>query len=113
MVPVPRESYGKFFSGDSYIVLNTYQQPGSSSRRFDLHFWLGEKTSQDESGVAAYKSVELDDKLGGVPVQHREVYIYSTSCACAEYNPVIGSTPREWSFPFLLQGRNRVLGRRY
>ena len=39
----------------------------------DLHFWQGEHSSQDERGASAYRTVELDDHLKGVPVQHREV----------------------------------------
>jgi gelsolin len=69
--PVPKEKYGEFFSGDSYIVLYTYMK--GNSKQYDVHFWLGDHTSQDEAGTAAYKTVELDDKLGGLPVQHREV----------------------------------------
>ena len=38
-----------------------------------MHFWLGKDTSQDEAGTAAYKTVELDDQLGGSATQYREV----------------------------------------
>ncbi|KAL6059878.1 Severin [Balamuthia mandrillaris] len=72
IVPWPAEYYGSFFDGDSYIVLHTYSR-GGSALGWDVHFWLGESTSQDEAGTAAYKTVELDDALGGAPVQHREV----------------------------------------
>jgi len=69
----PKEKYGTFYDGDSYIVLHTYKKrPDAEAFSFDLHFWLGENTSQDEAGTAAYKTVELDDHLGGVPVQYRE-----------------------------------------
>jgi len=73
VVSWPKESYGSFFSGDSYIVLNTYKKPEKEAFYWDVHFWLGKHTSQDEAGTAAYKTVELDDLLGGAPVQHREV----------------------------------------
>lgn len=66
-VPLDQSKYGRFHTGDSYICLKT------TKRGHDLHFWLGTETSQDEAGTAAIKSVELDDSLGGVPVQHREV----------------------------------------
>jgi gelsolin len=68
----PKDQYGTFFNGDSYIVLNTIK--GADGKfSYDVHFWLGQYTSQDEAGTAAYKTVELDDHLGTLPVQHREV----------------------------------------
>eukprot|EP01129_Flabellula_baltica_P012085 TRINITY_DN53_c0_g1_i2.p1 TRINITY_DN53_c0_g1~~TRINITY_DN53_c0_g1_i2.p1 ORF type:complete len:383 (+),score=117.02 TRINITY_DN53_c0_g1_i2:33-1151(+) len=69
----PKEQYGNFYSGDSYIVMNTYVDEGTEAKKYDLHFWLGQSTTQDEAGTAAYKTVELDTKLHDVPVQHREV----------------------------------------
>jgi len=73
VVPRPESDYGKFYSGDSYIVMNSYQQGSSPKLLHDIHFWLGLETTQDEAGTAAYKTVELDDHLGCTPVQHREV----------------------------------------
>mmetsp|Transcript_1398 Transcript_1398/g.2915 ORF Transcript_1398/g.2915 Transcript_1398/m.2915 type:complete len:386 (-) Transcript_1398:257-1414(-) len=69
---VPRQFYRQFYRGDSYIVLNTYKDKGDGSLRWDIHFWIGSKSTADEYGVAAYKTVELDDLLGGAPVQYRE-----------------------------------------
>lgn len=34
---------------------------------------MGTETSPDEAGSAALLSIQLDDSLGGGPVQHREV----------------------------------------
>uniref|UniRef100_A0ABM5F7C1 Gelsolin n=2 Tax=Pogona vitticeps TaxID=103695 RepID=A0ABM5F7C1_9SAUR len=72
LVPVPRNLYGDFFTGDAYVILNTIRQR-SGNLQYDLHFWLGEQCSQDESGAAAIFTVQLDDYLGGRAIQHREV----------------------------------------
>lgn len=80
VVPVPPNAYGSFYAGDSYIVLKTYKKaPNSDALAWDVFFWLGKNTTQDEAGTAAYKTVELDDFLGGAPVQHREVMDHESS----------------------------------
>ena len=71
VVPVPKECYGSFYDGDSYIVLST--EAVADRLSWDVHFWLGKHTSIDEAGTAAYKAVELDDLLGGRATQHRQV----------------------------------------
>jgi hypothetical protein len=73
----PVEDYGNFYAGDSYIILRT-KISDDGEKEMDVHFWLGENTTQDEMGVAAYKTVELDDLLDGEPVQHREVMGYES-----------------------------------
>ena len=64
---------GKFHTGDSYILLSTTRNSGSL--QYGLHFWLGAETSQDESGVAAYKTQELHHQglSGGSVVEYREL----------------------------------------
>ncbi|KAI1207764.1 putative actin-binding protein Fragmin [Annulohypoxylon truncatum] len=76
VVPWPKDRYGDFHEGDSYIVLHSYKvgsKDGEQKLAHDIFFWLGSKTSQDEAGTAAYKTVELDEFLHGVATQHREL----------------------------------------
>lgn len=68
----PKDRYGEFYDGDSYIVLHSYKV-GHDKLGHDIFFWLGSKTTQDEAGTAAYKTVELDEFLHGAATQHREV----------------------------------------
>lgn len=71
-VAVPKPKHGEFYNGDSYVVMNT-KEDKNKVKSYDIHFWLGTKTTQDEAGSAAIYAVQLDDLLNGVPVQHREV----------------------------------------
>ncbi|KAI7868155.1 hypothetical protein BDF14DRAFT_1725211 [Spinellus fusiger] len=73
LLRVPEKQHGQFYTGDSYIVLKTTNKPNSDALVHHLHFWLGQETTQDEAGTAAYKTVKLDDFLDGAAVQHREV----------------------------------------
>ncbi|VEL14317.1 unnamed protein product [Protopolystoma xenopodis] len=68
---VPKEDYGRFYSGDSYIVLNV--KKFDDELIFDAYFWIGASSTQDEYCTAAYKTVELDTFLDDMAIQHREV----------------------------------------
>ncbi|XP_012691955.2 villin-1 [Clupea harengus] len=70
LVPFPSKTYGHFYEGDSYLILFTHKT--SSSFSYDIHYWLGKSTSNDEQGTAAIYAVMMDEHLGGVAVQHRE-----------------------------------------
>ncbi|XP_077974564.1 villin-1-like [Styela clava] len=72
MVTVPTDNYGNFYTGDAYIILHTADRK-SKLAKWELHFWIGAESSQDEQGAAAMLTTYLDDYLGGEPVQHREV----------------------------------------
>lgn len=76
VVPWPKDKYGQFHEGDSYIVLFSQKvgdKDGNEKLVHDIFFWLGSKTTQDEAGTAAYKTVELDEFLHGAATQHREI----------------------------------------
>ncbi|KAF6142356.1 hypothetical protein GIB67_023381 [Kingdonia uniflora] len=103
-VPIPQSSHGKFFTGDSYVVLKTTALK-SGAFRHDLHYWLGKDTTQaslyfhetknskfpiqDEAGTAAIKTVELDAALGGRAVQYREVQGHETEKFLSYFKPCI------------------------
>ncbi|KAM8967359.1 scinderin isoform 1-T1 [Pelodytes ibericus] len=77
LVPVPDSLHGNFYVGDAYLVLHTISK--NNHKYYDLHFWLGKECSQDESTSAAIYTVQMDDYLGGKPVQYREIQGYESS----------------------------------
>ncbi|QCD97413.1 gelsolin [Vigna unguiculata] len=87
-VPLPRSEYGKFYMGDSYIILQTTQGKGGAYL-YDIHFWIGKDTSQDEAGTAAIKTIELDASLGGRAVQHREIQGHESDKFLSYFKPCI------------------------
>ncbi|XP_006186896.1 villin-1 [Camelus ferus] len=71
MVPVPSSTFGSFFDGDCYVVLAIHKT--GSNLSYDIHYWIGQASSQDEQGAAAIYTTQMDDFLKGRAVQHREV----------------------------------------
>ncbi|KAG6461496.1 hypothetical protein O3G_MSEX012674 [Manduca sexta] len=77
-VAVAQKDYGKFSKGDSYIVLKTTADK-RNNLSWDIYYWIGSETSQDEAGAAAILTVGLDDKFNGAAVQHREALGYESA----------------------------------
>ncbi|KAJ8704960.1 hypothetical protein PYW08_012280 [Mythimna loreyi] len=87
-VPVPASHLGNFYSGDSYIVLKTTGD--ESNLAWDIHFWIGSKTSQDEAGSAAVLTVNMDDEqFHGAAIQHREAQGYESKQFLDYFQPAI------------------------
>ena len=42
VVAWPKEQYGEFHTGDSYIVLNAYRRGMAAALYFDVYIWIGE-----------------------------------------------------------------------
>nr|CAI5823335.1 unnamed protein product [Callosobruchus analis] len=84
VIALPKDQYGTFINTECYIVYAACQYGQScnidtveretkdASLEYHAHFWLGSETTPDKSGVAAYKTVELDNFIGGSAIQHRE-----------------------------------------
>lgn len=75
----PWRDFGSFYTGDSYLILNSYHKERSMNILRDIFFWIGSESTQDEYGTAAIKAVELDDFFEGLPVQYRETQFHEST----------------------------------
>lgn len=68
---VPKEMIGQFYSGDSYIVVFSYEVKRKPYNI--IYFWQGRKSSTDEKASSAFLSVSLSSQLSGEATQARVV----------------------------------------
>lgn len=88
VVPVPKSLYGKFYTGNAYLVLNTILLR-SGRMQHDIHYWLGSGVTQAESALASDKALELDAVLGSCAVQYREVQSVETEKFLSYFKPCV------------------------
>ena len=69
LVSWPLEKYGRFHTGDSYIILyseyilNT--QTGLETEVHSIHLWIGAESTPDEIKSASEKYKEVESEIGG------------------------------------------------
>ncbi|XP_056590774.1 advillin [Triplophysa dalaica] len=83
LVLVPESAHGQFYDSDCYLLLQT--RKAGKSAYYDIHYWLGSMSTQDEQGAAAIYAMQLDEFLGTSPVQHREVQHHESSIFCGYF----------------------------
>ncbi|GMY10606.1 villin-1 isoform X2 [Fagus crenata] len=88
LVPVPKSSHGKFYTGNAYIILNTVF-PKNGPPQHDIHYWLGNDTNKVDSVFASDKALELDAALGSCTVQYRELQGLETGKFLSYFKPCI------------------------
>ncbi|XP_057955773.1 villin-1 isoform X3 [Malania oleifera] len=88
LVPVPKSSHGKFYSGSAYVVLNTILLK-SGTFQHDIHYWLGNDAKEVDSLLASDKALELDAILGSQAVQYREVQGLETEKFLSYFKPCV------------------------
>jgi WD40 repeat protein len=67
--PVQPKDYGRFFAGDSYVVLLTYERKGAPANIIFFH--QGRDSSVNEQGTSAYMTRLMQDDLKGDCTQIR------------------------------------------
>jgi len=66
----PKDTYGKFYEGDSYVVLKKQE------KEYDIHYWHGKECTADEMGSSAAFSVQLSGVLPMDSSHHLEEQMY-------------------------------------
>lgn len=72
IVPVARENYGFFFSGDSYVIKYEYKNK-RGGHGFVIYYWQGLHSSNDEKATSALFTSKLVSELHGKAVSVRVV----------------------------------------
>lgn len=55
---VPKKLHGTFFSGDCYLVLQTYKRGNSPKLHWNVFYWQGKDSTTDELGTGKIHRIQ-------------------------------------------------------